>query len=159
MTLAQGANWSIEGVEDVDEVEEEDDEVDEVDEVDVVSEDVASVVVVVPVVLLGGGGGGPCLGPGGGGLGFEEGELVGCAEGVIAGDLLDPQAVGSIGDVPRRPRQCTTVSTLFGEWRNHFAAEVRKPALVATVVVVAVVAVAMNSSKKQTKRGMIVHMN
>ena len=90
-------------MEDVDEVEDVDEE-----EVDVdVSEELLSVDVEEPVVSLGGGGGGggglPGLGPGGGGgLGFEEGALVGCADGV--GDLLEPQARGSMGTVPRKPR-------------------------------------------------------
>ena len=88
----------------MDDVEEE--EVDEVDvEVVEVSEDALSVDEEASVVSLGGGGGGPGLGPGGGGLGFEEGALVGCAEGVGAGDLLEPQeARGNMGAVPRKPR-------------------------------------------------------
>ena len=93
-------------------MEEVEEEVDEVDVEDVeVSEEALSVEALsvddeeAPVVSLGGGGGGPCLGPGGGGLGFEEGALVGWAEGVGAGDLLEPQeARGNMGAVPRKPR-------------------------------------------------------
>ena len=96
-------------MEDVEEVE-----VDEVDEEDVeVSEEELSVDgEEAPVVLLGGGGGGPGLGPGGGGLGFEDGALVGWAEGVGAGDLLEPQeARGNMGAVPRKPCRCTILPT------------------------------------------------
>ena len=99
------------------------------------------------------------MGPGGGGgLGFEEGAPVGWDDGEEAGDFLEPQARGSMGAAPRNPRQCTTVSALFLYWLCHFAARVRKPALVEKEVVVAVVAVATTSSKRQTMCGIIVHV-
>ena len=107
--LVHGAKLSHEEVAELEvdeESEEEDEEEEEAEPVEVAAvDDALSVVVVVLVVLLGGGGGGPCLGPGGGGLGFEEGAPVGCAEGVTAGDLLEPHPMGSTAAVPRKPRQ------------------------------------------------------
>ena len=111
----------------MDDVEEVEEEVDE-DEVEVSEEALSEEALSVddeeaPVVSPGGGGGGPGLGPGGGGggpglgpggggLAFEEGALVGWAEGVGAGDLLEPQeARGNMGAVPRKPCRCTILPT------------------------------------------------